>query len=94
MRRSEAYDVKDWAEVHRLIHCEGVAKARIARRLGMSRNTVDWLVSLDAPPSYRRERLVSKLDPFKDEACRMLTDDPEAAAHLSCARINSRGVSS
>ena len=34
------YDVKDWAEVHRLFHREGVAKARIARMLGMSRNTV------------------------------------------------------
>ncbi len=85
------YDVKDWAEVHRLFHREGVAKARIARMLAMSRNTVDRLLSLDAPPSYRRERAASKLDPFKDEVRRMLADDPEVAATVICERLRLGG---
>ena len=85
------YDVKDWAEVHRLFHREGVAKARIAGMLGMSRNRVDRLLSLDAPPSSRRERMVSKLDPAKDEVRRTLPDDPEVAATVICKRLRPGG---
>ena len=85
------YDVKDWAEVHRLFHREGVAKARIARMLGMSRNTVDRLLVLDAPPSYVRAAGPSKLDPFKDQIRRMLADDPEVAATVICERLRAHG---
>ncbi|MCY4367860.1 MAG: helix-turn-helix domain-containing protein [bacterium] len=59
------YEVHDWAEVHRLFHREGLSKSRIAERLGMSRNTVARLLSLDEPPRYRRKPIGSKLDPFK-----------------------------
>lgn len=48
------HQVEDWAEVHRLFHREGMAKAAIARRLGMSRNTVDRLLTLREPPRYVR----------------------------------------
>ena len=42
--------MEDWAEVDRLFDREGLAKAAIARRLGMSRNTLDRLLDLPAPP--------------------------------------------
>lgn len=44
--------MEDWAEVHRLFHREAASKAAIARRLGMSRNTVERLLSLREPPRY------------------------------------------
>jgi len=54
--------VEDWAEVHRLFHRERLAKAAIARRLGMSRNTVDQLLALAEPSRYVRARAGSLLD--------------------------------
>ena len=44
------YDVKDWAEVHRLFYRERWAKTAIANKLEMSRNTVDRLLALREPP--------------------------------------------
>ena len=46
--------MEDWAEVHRLFDREGLSKAAIARRSGMSRNTVARLLALDEPPRYER----------------------------------------
>ncbi len=40
------YPVHDWAEVHRLYHCEGSPRRSFARRLGMSRTTVIRLLGL------------------------------------------------
>lgn len=55
--------MEDWAEVHRLFHREGMAKAAIARRLGMSRNTVDRLLALREPPRYVRVAVMLAEDP-------------------------------
>ena len=49
--------LRDWAEVHRLFHREGLSKTRVTERLGMSRNKVDRLLSLDEPPSDRQHPL-------------------------------------
>jgi transposase len=57
------YSVHDWAEVHRLHEREGCSKTAIARRLGMSRNTVDRLLRLTDPPTYERRSRASLLDP-------------------------------
>ena len=77
------YSVQDWAEIHRLYHREGVPKAVIARRLGMSRSTVIRLLELGEPPRYQRACSGSKLDLFKDEVARMLDQDPEVPAPWS-----------
>ena len=42
--------MKDWAEVNRLFDREHLPKAAIARRMGLSRNTVAWLLGLDEAP--------------------------------------------
>lgn len=44
------YRVQDWAEVKRLRDREGLSKKAIAERLGVSRTTVDCLLSLPEPP--------------------------------------------
>ena len=59
------YEVQEWAEVHRLFHREDLSKTEIARRLGMSRNTVTRLLGLSEPPKYVRPRRGSMLDPYK-----------------------------
>jgi len=72
--------VEDWAEVHRLFHREGMAKAAIARRLGMSRNTVDRLLDLDGPPRYVRAPAGSQVEPFAAAIAAMLETDATVRA--------------
>jgi len=73
------YQVHDWAKVRELYH-QGVSKKAIARRLGMSRNTVARLTASETPPCYERAAAGSLLDPFKDAVAAMLTKDAEAPA--------------
>ena len=49
------YEVHDWAEVYRLFYRGGLSKARVAERLGMSRNTVACLLGLDEPSQLSAE---------------------------------------
>lgn len=85
------YEVHDWAEVHRLFHREGLSKSRIADRLGMSRNTVARLVSLDEPPRYRRKPRGSKLDPHKGSIAVMLAEDARVPARVIFERLRREG---
>ncbi|MDE0288487.1 MAG: helix-turn-helix domain-containing protein [bacterium] len=81
----------DWAEVHRLFHREGMSKSRISERLGMSRNTVARLLSLDEPPRYRRKPRGSKLDPHKGSIAVMLERDPRVPARVILERLRREG---
>jgi DNA-directed RNA polymerase specialized sigma24 family protein len=57
--------VQDWAECTGWLSARELSQAAIARRLGMSRNTVARLLAFPQPPRYERSRSCSKLDPFK-----------------------------
>jgi transposase len=85
------YGVHDWAEVHRLYQVEGMAKAAIAAKLGMSRTTVHRLLGLDRPPRYERAPAASKLDPFRDAVAAMLGEDPKVAATVIADRLRPQG---
>lgn len=79
--------MNDWAEVHRLFHREKTPKAAIARRLGMSRNTVARLLELKDPPRYSREPAGSQLDAFVDRIAAMLDEDPTVRATVIRERL-------
>ena len=83
--------MEDWAEVHRLSEREGLKKAAIARRLGMSRNTVARLLELDEPPRYARAARGSQLDPFADAIAAMLDTDPKVPATVIRERLRPLG---
>ena len=85
------YSVHDWAEVHRLHHVQGMGKAAIAARLGMSRTTVHRLLGLSEPPRYQRRRAGSKLDPFCDAIAAMLREDPKVPATVIAPRLRRQG---
>ncbi len=85
------YSVHDWAEVHRLHHVEGMGKAAIAAKLGMSRTTVHRLLGLGEPPRYQRRRVGSKLDPFCDAIAAMLREDPRVPATVIALRLRREG---
>jgi transposase len=69
----------DWAEV-RAMHADGVKKREIARRLGISRNTVDRLVEANEPPRYSRAPAGSMLDPLEPVLRRLLEQWPDIKA--------------
>lgn len=78
----EAEEVRsavDWAEV-RAMHADGVKKREIARRLGISRNTVDKLVKASEPPKYSRAAAGSMLDRLQPVLRRLLEEWPDIKA--------------
>lgn len=83
--------MEDWAEVNRLFHREGRPKAAIARQLGMSRNTVERLLSLPEPPRYVRRATGSQLDPFIERIAAMLAADPTVRATVIRERLQAQG---
>ena len=85
------YSVHDWAEVHRLYEREGCSKTAIARRLAMSRNTVDRLLALQEPPRYERSSKGSLLDAFKPDIAEMLELDAEVPATVILEHLQARG---
>lgn len=69
-------DVEGWAELRREHFVRGVSIKELARRTGLSRNTVRAALRSAKPPSYERAPAGSKLDPFKEEIHRLLRADP------------------
>jgi transposase len=70
-------DVEQWAELRREHFVRGVSIKELARRTGLSRNTVRAVLRSSTPPRYERVPTGSKLDPFKDEIHRLLKADPD-----------------
>ncbi|MCA1677997.1 MAG: IS21 family transposase [Actinobacteria bacterium] len=85
------YSVHDWAEVHRLHEREGWSKTAIARRLSMSRNTVDRLLRLEDPPRYGRRTKGSLLDSFRLDIAEMLDSDAGVPATVILDHLQARG---
>ena len=69
-------DVEGWAELRREHFVRGVSIKELARRSGMSRNTIRAALRATAPPKYGRAPKGSKLDPFKHEIHRLLGREP------------------
>ena len=59
-------DLEDWAAVQK-VYKSTKSKRATAELLGISRNTVRKLLDMDSPPTYRRSKYSSKLDPYKEQ---------------------------
>jgi transposase len=68
--------VEGWAELRREHFVRGVSIKELARRTGLSRNTIRAALRSEAPPRYRRSPAGSKLDAFKPEIHRLLREKP------------------
>ena len=82
VERLEAKEVRsalEWAQV-RALAADGISQREIARRLGISRNTVRRLVKAEEPPRYRRTPAGSMLDPLEPVLRRLLEEWPEIRA--------------
>jgi len=79
--------VEDWAEIRRLYLAEGLGKQTIAKRLGVSRNTVKAALARNDPPRYRRTRRASAVDSYEDRIRALLKDCPTMPATVIAERI-------
>ncbi len=69
--------VEQWAEIRRMKHVERLSQREISRRTGIHRDTIRRALASSKPPSYGpRSRRASKLDPYRSEIERLLSDEP------------------
>lgn len=82
--------MEDWALIRRLA-AEGVPKARIARRLGISRTTVMKAVNSDAPPRYERSPVPTSFTVFEPRVRALLEATPDMPATVLAERVGWTG---
>jgi hypothetical protein len=75
----------------RRLAAEGVPKARIAARLGISRTTVVKAVASDAAPRYERLAESTAFTPFEARVRALLEDDPDLPATVIAERVGWAG---
>jgi hypothetical protein len=82
--------LEDWALIRRLA-AEGVPKARIADRLGISRTTVIKAVNSDAPPRYERRPGPRSFTEFEPRVRALLVEVPDMPATVLAERVGWTG---
>jgi transposase len=79
--------VEDWAEIRRLHRAEDVPIREVARRLGISRNTVRAALASDRPPQYQRQGRGSVADEYEPQIRVLLAEWPKMPAPVIAERI-------
>jgi hypothetical protein len=82
--------LEDWALIRRLA-ADGVPKARIAERLGISRTTVIKAVNSDAPPRYVRTPGPTSFTEFEPHVRALLAEVPDMPATVLAERVGWTG---
>jgi hypothetical protein len=82
--------LEDWALIRRLA-AEGVPKAQIAARLGISRTTVVKAVGSDSPPTYSRSPQPTSFAVFEARVREMLTEHPDMPSTVIAERVGWAG---
>jgi transposase len=80
-------NVEDWAEIRRLYLAEQMPIKAIARRLGLSRNTVRNAVRSVQPPRYARAAKGSIVDGVEPAVRALLKEFPDMPATVIAERI-------
>lgn len=75
----------------RRLAAEGVPKAAIARRLGVSRTTVIRAIASDGPPRYERARAATSFTPFEARVRELLAETPDMPATVLAERVGWSG---
>ena len=85
--------LEEWVDIVSL-HRQGLSIRAIARRLGVSRNTVRAALRRDGPPKRApQHRPRSKLEPFRDYLLARLAEFPELSAEVLLEEIRAMGYS-
>ena len=85
--------VEDWAEIRRLHRAEGLPIKAIARKLGVSRNTVRAAIASKTAPKYERKPTGSIVDAVEAKIRAQLALDARMPATVIAERIGwTRGI--
>jgi transposase len=79
--------VEDWAEIRRLHRAENMPIKAIARRMGISKNTVKRALAATEPPKYRRASKGSIADAAEPQIRKLLEEFPDMPATVIAERI-------
>lgn len=79
--------MENWAEIRRLHRAEGMPIKAIARRLGISKNTVKSALACDEPPKYERPPRGSAVDAFDPRIRELLAEFPDMPATVIAERV-------
>jgi hypothetical protein len=82
--------LEDWALIRRLA-ADGVPKAQIAQRLGISRTTVIKAVNSDSPPRYERRPGPTSFTVFEPRVRALLEQTPDMPATVLAERVGWTG---
>ena len=82
--------MEDWALIRRLA-ADGVPKARIAARLGISRTTVIKAVNSDSPPRYERSPGPTSFTEFEPHVRALLAEVSDMPATVLAERVGWTG---
>lgn len=82
--------MEDWALIRRLA-AEGVPKAQIAQRLGISRTTVMKAVNSGSPPRYERAPGLTSFTVFEPRVRAVLMEVPDMPATVLAERVGWTG---
>lgn len=82
--------MEDWALIRGLA-ADGVPKARIAARLGISRTTVIKAVNSDSPPRYERAPGPTSFTEFEPHVRALLAEVPDMPATVLAERVGWTG---
>jgi transposase len=83
--------LEDWALIRRLHVSEKLPKARIARQLGISRNTVAKAIESAGPPEYSRPPVVTSFEAFEQQVRQLLAGTPSMPATVLAERVGWTG---
>jgi hypothetical protein len=72
----QVISVENWAEVRVLFRGEGLSQRAIARRSGISRDTVKDALESEEPSKYERPPVETSFDPVPARVRAMLVDYP------------------
>ena len=84
----------DWAEIRHLYSTKKISKREIARRLSVSRGTVDRALTPDRTPTYQRAGSGSSFDAFAQAARALLAATPTMPAAAIAERVGWAGSES
>lgn len=85
--------LEDWALIRRLA-AEGIPKARIAERLGISRTTVIKVAASPHPPRYQRTAVATSFVSVEPRVRELLAEFPDMPASVLAERVRWAGSES
>jgi transposase len=83
--------MEDWAEIRVLHRRDKLGRRAIARRLGISRTTVDRALDCDDPPRYSRPPVDTMFTPIEPAVRELLKAFPDMPATVIAERVDWQG---